>query len=120
MLNYVLTCLTCLPSFVPLSLTCLTFSMCHFCTCLHFFKFFRFLTCLKSLFLSHFKCLKSVSFFKEIWNNPEPTATTRNKQERGRINKKLPKQAKATRDVIGELPLTFNIHVNITPFCKRF
>ena len=53
---------------------------------------------------------------------PEPTATSRNKQEQGRISEKLPEQAKTTSDIVGELLLTKYSceHFLVTPFCKRF
>ena len=68
-LNYVLrvpTCLTCLCilfACVPLFFTCLT--------CLYFSKCFQ--------FLMYLACLHP---FYTMWNNPEPTATSKNKQER--------------------------------------
>ena len=86
----VLTCLKCLmTALITLALTWLHFFACLTCahclcaylpylplfftcfSCLHIFKCFQFLTCLK--------CLHP---FYDMRNNPEPTAKSRNKQER--------------------------------------
>ena len=79
---FVLFPLTCFPFFSRL--TCL-----HFLLVLHVFIFLPVLHAFNILSVSNFwHDLCAFIFLYKTWNNPELTATSRNKQEQGRINGK--------------------------------
>ena len=101
-----LTCLTCLHflymsyvllyfyvSYVPLLFTCLTWL--HFLCALCALIFWRVLRAFISLcvfpFLSvsnFWRAFMCLHFFYKMWSNPEPIATSWNKQERSRVSQK--------------------------------
>ena len=107
--------------YVPSLFTCLT--CLYFFTCLTFLRFICFLIFLRALRVLIFLCaLRAFTFLYKMWNNIKATATNWNKQGRGRINQKQPKQAKATPGIIGELHLAKYPceYFLVTPYCKRF
>ena len=91
----------------------------HFLLALRPFIYF---CVLRTFSLYFWRALRAFTWNYEIWNNSEPTAKSRNIQERGRLNGKQPTQAKTTSGSIGELPLSKYLleYFLVTLFCKRF